>query len=564
MRYFVFILFLWFVGMHSVNAAIPIKETNFISPVRYKVRLAGSFGELRGRHFHAGLDIKSSQGRSGDSIFSAESGYISRIRIQRAGYGKSIYVNHANGYTTVYAHLDGYHPELEEYINKKQIEMQSYEVDILPEQGMFEVVKGQHMAFLGNTGISYGPHLHFEIRETSTDKAINPFLFGITAYDKTPPVITSVRITGLRPDFHKVYDYKIPFTGRKKKVMKEISLEVPAWRAGIAIAAHDFMNDSHNKHGIYKLEMWVDDTLYYQVEYGQFLLKETHLIDAHTRFEVARKNYSTEVLCYRMPGNQLTMVQNDKQRGLINLYKDSWRRVELRVSDFNGNESKYRFQIKRAASFEALPSRTPNIRHGQFQQFKHKDLEVGFMPQSLARDIPFEVTSGADSVATEYNIGDSQEPILDGIRLSVLIPEKYLSNKNKLCFARLNGRGRPTDYGQTLKGDSLVTTTTDFGKYGFVVDEKAPDIIPLSFSGSPKGQQFRFRIRDNIQTSNGAQAFTYHVWIDDQWLPCDFRSLSETLTVPIGQLSQGVHDLVIEAKDQFDNLSRWTATFTKK
>ncbi|MBK8109346.1 MAG: hypothetical protein IPK46_02885 [Saprospiraceae bacterium] len=233
--------------------------------------------------------------------------------------------------------------------------------------------------------------------------------------------------------------------------MKEISLEVPAWRAGIAIAAHDFMNDSHNKHGIYKLEMWVDDTLYYQVEYGQFLLKETHLIDAHTRFEVARKNYSTEVLCYRMPGNQLTMVQNDKQRGLINLYKDSWRRVELRVSDFNGNESKYRFQIKRAASFEALPSRTPNIRHGQFQQFKHKDLEVGFMPQSLARDIPFEVTSGADSVATEYNIGDSQEPILDGIRLSVLIPEKYLSNKNKLCFARLNGRGRPTDYGQTLK-----------------------------------------------------------------------------------------------------------------
>ncbi|HRG21387.1 MAG TPA: hypothetical protein PLQ57_10165, partial [Saprospiraceae bacterium] len=188
----------------------------------------------------------------------------------------------------------------------------------------------------------------------------------------------------------------------------------------------------------------------------------------------------------------------------------------------------------------------------------------GFMPQSLARDIPFEVTSSADSIATEYSIGDSQEPILDGIRLSVRIPEMYLSKKNKLCFARLNGRGRPTDYGQTLKGDSLVTTTTDFGKYGFVIDEKAPDIIPLSFSGNPKGQQFRFRIRDNIQTSNGAQAFTYHVWIDEQWMPCDFRSLSETLTVPIGQLSQGVHDLVIEAKDQFDNLSRWTATFTKK
>lgn len=564
MRIFVSLFCLWCVFVGPLKAAIPIKETHFVSPVKYKVRLAGSFGELRGRHFHAGLDIKSSQGRSGDSIFAAESGYISRIRIQRAGYGKSIYVSHPSGYTTVYAHLDGYNKELEVYVKRKQLEMQSYEVDILPEEGMFEVSKGEHMAFLGNTGISYGPHLHFEIRETTTDKAINPFLFGITAYDKTAPVITSVRVNGLRPDFHKVYDYKIPFTGRKKRVMKEVALEIPAWRAGIGIAAHDLMDGSHNKHGIYMLEMWVDDTLYYQVEYGQFLMKETHLIDAHTRFEVARKNYSTEVLCYRMPGNQLSMVQNDKQRGLINLYKDSWRRVELRVSDFQGNQSRYRFQLKRAASFEAPLAKTINIKHGQYQQFRHKSLEVGFMPQSLARDIAFEVSSPDDSTSAFFQIGDAQEPILDGVRLSVQIPETLLSKRNKLCFARLNGKGRPTDYGQTQKGDSLVTITTDFGRYGFVVDEKAPDIIPLSFSGSPKTQQFRFRIRDNIQTANGAQAFTYHVWIDEQWLPCDFRSLSETLTVPIGQLSAGVHELVIEARDQYDNVSRWSAPFTKK
>lgn len=564
MRLSILLLFTGCFLAQSLKSATPINETHFISPVRYKVRLAGSFGELRGRHFHAGLDIKSSQGRSGDSIFAAEEGYISRIRIQRAGYGKSIYVNHPNGYTTVYAHLDGYNQKLEEYVNRKQLEMQSYEVDILPEEGMFNVSKGEHMAFLGNTGISYGPHLHFEIRETVTDKAMNPFLFGITAYDKTAPVITSVRVTGLRPDFHKVYDYKIPFTGRKKKVMKEVALEVPAWRAGIGIAAHDLMDGSHNKHGIYKLEMWVDDTLYYQVEYGQFLLKETHLIDAHTRFEVARKNYSTEVLCYRMPGNQLSMVQNDKQRGLINLYKDSWRRVELKVSDFSGNESRYRFQIKRAASFDAPPVKTTNIKHGEYQTYSHKNLEVGFLPQSLARDIAFEVSSTGDSLTSVYHIGDPQEPILDGVKLSVLIPENHREKKDKLCFARLNGKGRPTDYGQTLKGDSLITVTTDFGKYGFVVDEKAPDIIPLSFSGNPRTQQFRFKIRDNIQTANGAQAFTYHVWIDGQWLPCDFRSLSETLTVPIGQLSAGAHELVIEARDQFDNLSRWSAPFTKK
>jgi len=544
-------------------AATPIKETHFVSPVKFKVRLAGSFGELRGRHFHAGLDIKSNNGRSGDSIFSAEKGYISRLRIQRAGYGKSVYVNHANGYTTVYAHLDGFNVQLEEYIKQKQHEMRSYEVDILPEQGMFEVEQGSHLAFLGNTGISFGPHLHFEIRETATDKAINPFLFGISAADRSAPVISSVRITGLRPDFHKIYEYKVPVAGRKKKNLKPVSIEVPAWRAGIAIAAHDLIDGSHNKHGLYKLEMWVDDTLYYQVSYDRFLLNETHLIDAHTRFEVARKNYATEVLCYRVPGNSLSIVQNDRQRGLITLYKDKWRKVEMKASDFNGNESTYQFQLKRAPSFEPPATPSPNVRHGHIQTVNHKNLDVTFFPSSLARDITFGIKSTGNDTATQFEIGDYNEPILDGIRLAVKIPDSLLVKKDKLCLVRAGG-GRPMDYGNELKNDSLFTTVNDFGKYILYADEKAADIRPVNFSRDTKGNAFKFRIRDNIQTSASARAFTYNVWVDDLWLPCEFRSLSETLTVPIQGLSPGLHSLVIEVRDAYGNLSRWQSDFTKK
>ncbi len=562
MRILLPILMLLLVGRWS-HSATPIHETHFVSPVKYKVRLAGSFGELRGRHFHAGLDIKSNRGSGVDSIFSAEQGYISRIRIQRAGYGKSVYINHPNGYTTVYAHLDRFNVELEDYIRQKQLEMRSYEVDILPEQGMFEVALGSHIAFLGNTGISFGPHLHFEIRETETDQAINPFLFGISAQDKVAPVISSVRITGLRPDFHKIYEYKVPVTGRKKKNLKPVSIEVPAWRAGIGIAAHDLIEGSHNKHGLYKLEMWVDDTLYYQVSYDRFSLKETHLIDAHTRFEVARKNYATEVLCYRVPGNRLSIVQNDRQRGLISLYKDQWRKVELIASDFNGNESKYEFQLKRAASFEPPSTRIPNLKHGIMQEIAHKNLKVTFFPGSLARDIAFDIKSPAqDSTVSQFEIGDYNEPVLDGIRLSVKIPETLKSKREKLCLVRLSG-GRPMDFGNELKNDSLITMVNDFGRYGIIADEKAPDINPVNFSRIAKGSHFKFRIRDNIQTSSAARAFTYNVWVDDQWIPCEFRSLSETLTIPLQGLTPGQHNLVIEARDAFDNLSRWSADFTK-
>ncbi|CEN45715.1 hypothetical protein CCAN2_1630017 [Capnocytophaga canimorsus] len=74
--------------------------------------LSGNFGELRNNHFHAGLDFKT-QGREGLSVYAAAQGYVSRIKVGLYGYGKVIYITHPNGYTSVYAHLQKFSPEIE-------------------------------------------------------------------------------------------------------------------------------------------------------------------------------------------------------------------------------------------------------------------------------------------------------------------------------------------------------------------------------------------------------------------------------------------------------------------
>ncbi len=109
---------------------------------------------MRPDHFHAGLDIKSNTGRVGQAIFAAADGFVDRIRIQAGGYGNVLYLKHPNGYTTLYAHLDRFSPEIAQYVRDVQYKRERFEVDVRPPDGLFKVKKGQQIGKMGNSGSS--------------------------------------------------------------------------------------------------------------------------------------------------------------------------------------------------------------------------------------------------------------------------------------------------------------------------------------------------------------------------------------------------------------------------
>ena len=98
----IIILFLFF--SKPIFSQVKINN-NFRSPIGIPIALSGNFGELRSNHFHTGIDIKTN-GTINYKVYSIESGYVSRINISHWGYGKAIYIDHPNGYTSVYAHID--------------------------------------------------------------------------------------------------------------------------------------------------------------------------------------------------------------------------------------------------------------------------------------------------------------------------------------------------------------------------------------------------------------------------------------------------------------------------
>ncbi len=163
------------------------------NPLPVEPSLSGNYGELRPNHFHAGLDLKTA-GREGLDVMAAGEGHVSRIKISPYGYGKALYIDHPNGTTTVYGHLQRYSPEITAYIKEYQVKQKSFEIDIYPGEEDLPVTAGQVVAISGNTGGSGGPHLHFEVRETASEVPRNPIVMGFPISDTKPPVIDAIGI----------------------------------------------------------------------------------------------------------------------------------------------------------------------------------------------------------------------------------------------------------------------------------------------------------------------------------------------------------------------------------
>src|SRR5690554_2261216 len=168
----------------------PIPVDYFDLPLQIPIELSGTFGELRNDHFHSGLDIKTLQ-KEGIAIYAPADGYVHRIKVSHFGYGKALYIQHPNGYSTVYAHLKDYAGAIQEYVKKEQYRQQSYEVEMFPGVDVLKVRKGDLIGYTGNTGSSGGPHLHYEIRDASS-RPMNPLLFGMDIPDTRKPLINSV------------------------------------------------------------------------------------------------------------------------------------------------------------------------------------------------------------------------------------------------------------------------------------------------------------------------------------------------------------------------------------
>ena len=306
--------------------------------------LAGTMGELRSSHFHAGLDIKTG-GQIGLPVHAAADGYVYRIKVSSGGYGNALYINHPNGTTTVYGHLEKFSPLIDAYVLEQQYEKEQFDVDLLPQKEAFKFSKGEVVAYSGNTGSSSGPHLHFEIRDIN-QRILDPLKFEFPEIkDNMPPFLKSIAFVTLdsKARINGAFGrYEFDVIKVDGKFKARVPLELKG-NIGVEVYAYDLMNDVWSRNGISETVLLLDnDTIFREIKTNLSFSKQRNIL-VHMNYPEYRSSGMKYNKLYIDDGNtndfytipSKSLIISDTSHILSVLMKDSYENIVRFESPIN-------------------------------------------------------------------------------------------------------------------------------------------------------------------------------------------------------------------------------------
>lgn len=316
--------------------------SDYIFPTDAFRKLTSTFAEFRRTHFHGGVDIGTGN-TTGYRVFAMRDGYVSRIRISPHGYGKMLYVRHADGYYTTYAHLERFNAELDARAEREQRIQECYPVDIECTPDEFPVRKGDIIAYTGETGVGT-PHLHFEIRDENYN-FINPLLCEqININDNIPPAIRALALrplgeeSTLQGDWNPRVYKAHPSRERNRFIIREPIQVTGAF--GFAIDARDLSNGSNFKHGVYSHELFLNDSLVYTVKLDRAPSEDAHQIGLYYDWDLMPRG-RFEKLYSASPNALPFYTPRVPDAGILRTTSHHEGKHEFRIvtTDFNNNHS---------------------------------------------------------------------------------------------------------------------------------------------------------------------------------------------------------------------------------
>lgn len=333
-----------------ISPDLPGQGNPYMFPIRpgQQNYLSGTMGEMRGAHFHAGMDIKTG-GVTGLKIYAAADGYISRIKIEGGGYGNALYIEHPElGTTTVYGHLLCYNEEISEYVLGEQYHRKSFAVDLYPEKSAFKVKQGDIIGSSGNSGGSGGPHLHFEIRD-NLQRPLNPLKFGFSEIkDNISPTVQKIALKTMNKDSRIDQQFGF-FEYTPSRLQNEFSISKPVevfGEIGIMLMGYDRLNEASNRNGIPHLSVTVDGRRTIDITIDKIPFDKTRNVLCYRDYEQKTREYKSYRKLFIDDGNELDVFTCDGRKGVISIRDTLLHDVVISVMDAMGNESKVKMQLK--------------------------------------------------------------------------------------------------------------------------------------------------------------------------------------------------------------------------
>lgn len=534
------------------------------NPFDFPILLSGNFGELRSNHFHSGIDFKT-QGVEGKPVHAVQEGYISRIGVSPWGYGNVLYIDHPDGTTTVYGHLQKFAEPVAAYVKDQQYQQETFTIQLYPEPGHFPVQQGEVIALGGNSGSSGGPHLHFEVRDTESEEVLDPLLYYKDRIkDTRPPGIEGIMIYPMegkgmvnrKPQKQEVK----PVTGKNGKLT--IPTRIEAWgEIGVGVKAYDYMDNTTNIYGVKEITLQVDGETIFHSDIHAFALHETRYLNSFTDYEEWRNKRSFYMKSFLDPGNRLHFIES-LNRGIIRIDEEREYPFTYSLKDAYGNTTELYFTVHGKETRIEQPDITNDLFFywNSENRFGAKGIRL-FIPRgNLYNNLFFHYSVKEDTtaLAATHTLHNRPVPFHQAAQLSLRIQKDTLENKNQYGMVRIQN-GRPTWIGGEYRNGWLDTEIRELGTYSIRQDTKAPVITPVHQQKWISSRTFTFRISDDL-----SDVKTYRGEIDGQYVLFELDGKKGLLsyTFDKDRLEKGSHELRLTVRDACGNESVFTYPFS--
>lgn len=532
----------------------------FLYPLDIPPKLNANFGEMRPNHFHMGLDLFTLR-KENLPVYAAAEGYISRVKIEAGGFGNAIYIAHPNGTSTLYAHMNDFYAPLQRHVKQKQYETESWAQDLEIPQGLFPVKKGDVIGMSGNTGGSQGPHVHFEIRETATDKCLNPLLWGFNIPDNVPPQI-----------------YKIAIYNRNRSVYEQNPVIATAVKTGtgayqaslprlnfdkvlIAVHATDQMSGVPNNNGIFKTTLTEGGKPVAGFRLDGISYDETRYLNAHIDYKTKMSGGSYIQFLMPLAGDKLAVYPFSRPGAYIELKDSAVHAYRLEVMDPYGNASQLQFNLQRTGTVVPVASQPNLMRQGELNVYETDDMELYLPEQVLYDSIYFKYTAAPGGMPMTFSkihtIHTPMVPLHSNFTLRLrpdkTIPYQY---RDRMLIKKIT-RSSVTVKKAVWAMGRYSAEFRDFGIFQLIADDQPPQLSGFPGANLSGASKISIYVRDDNNLVKNFRAE-----LDGKWLR--FVQRGNTFTYLFDEkCPRGEHQLKISVEDEAGNKTVQNYSFTR-
>ena len=541
-----------------ISSSISYSQST-ISPLEIPLNLSGTFGELRNTHFHTGIDIKT-KGKQGLKVRSIKNGDLVRVRVNKGGYGKSLYIKHTDGTTSVYAHLKKFSKKIETYVKMIQYKKKSYEIQDFPEAGVISFNARELIGFSGNTGGSSGPHLHFEIRSSETNNPLNPIKFGLNIIDTIKPKVNGLYL-------YKVYeDGKYDFL--KKIKIKKIndgsyvaSTINYTGSLGIGLSYFDRQDQSYSKNGVYSLDFNLNNNPTFNYKMDELSFNDKRHLKLLIDLEKWNLEKNKIQKLFTHPKSKYSFISNSNSYGVFTILDNESSTGSIKIIDFKGNRTDIKLKFEGIIKDSLKNISNKNTINPDYEYNIDLDgISVKFLKNSFYNPINLNIKSNNDTLY----LGENIHPLNKNFEINFLITNNDSVTLKKGFISKINKHGKPL-FLKTRKVDSLWTVkVSELGKYSLSIDTIPPIIKPLNFKKNEWVSSLKFlklKVKDDLSGIKSVEGS-----INGSWVLFEHEPKNSIITYNFSDLyfPNGKHILKIKVEDLNGNESQYESVFFKK